>query len=124
VADGFLPFIAQKEFVGDLSGYRDAGRLASHAGLAPVARDSGRRSGNYHRPKCYHRRPRHISYLAAQTAMMPPGPSRECHLKKRSEGLIHTQALLTLARRRADMLWAMLRDKRLFASVPPVTQTA
>ncbi len=29
--------------VGDLSGYRDAGRLASHAGLAPVARDSGRR---------------------------------------------------------------------------------
>ncbi|MGW3465974.1 IS110 family transposase, partial [Streptomyces olivaceoviridis] len=37
--------------VGDLSGYKDAGRLASHAGLAPVPRDSGRRTGNYHRPK-------------------------------------------------------------------------
>jgi transposase len=110
--------------VGDLSGYKDAGRLASHAGLAPVARDSGRRTGNYHRPKHYNRRLRHIFYMAAQTAMMRPGPSRDYYLKKRSEGLLHTQALLALARRRIDVLWAMLRDKRLFTSVPPVTQTA
>ncbi|MCT9004731.1 IS110 family transposase [Streptomyces rhizosphaerihabitans] len=110
--------------VGDLSGYLDAGRLASHAGLAPVARDSGRRTGNYHRPKRYNRRLRHIFYMAAQTAMMRPGPSRDYYLKKRSEGLLHTQALLSLARRRVDVLWAMLRDKRLFTSTPPVTQTA
>ncbi|MGW0204835.1 IS110 family transposase [Streptomyces sp. NPDC003233] len=110
--------------VGDLSGYRDAGRLASHAGLAPVARDSGRRTGNYHRPKRYNRRLRHIFYMAAQTAMMRPGPSRDYYLRKRSEGLLHTQALLALARRRVDVLWAMLRDKRLFTSAPPVTQTA
>ncbi|MFD7019867.1 IS110 family transposase, partial [Streptomyces sp. NPDC059928] len=38
--------------------------------------------------------------------------------------LLHTQALLALARRRVDVLWAMLRDKRLFTSAPPVTQTA
>lgn len=110
--------------VGDLSGYRDAGRLASHAGLAPVARDSGRRTGNYHRPKRYHRRLRHIFYMAAQTAMMRPGPSRDYYLKKRGEGLLHTQALLSLARRRIDVLWAMLRDGRLFTSAPPVTRAA
>ncbi|MYV47976.1 IS110 family transposase [Streptomyces sp. SID2888] len=110
--------------VGDLSGYRDAGRLASHAGLAPVPRDSGRRSGNHHRPKRYSRRLRHIFYMAAQTAMMRPGPSRDYYLKKRGEGLLHTQALLALARRRVDVLWAMLRDKRLFTSAPSVTQTA
>lgn len=110
--------------VGDLSGYRDAGRLASHAGLAPVARDSGRRTGNYHRPKRYSRRLRRIFYMAAQTAMMRPGPSRDYYLRKRAEGLLHTQALLALARRRVDVLWAMLRDKRLFTSAPPVTQTA
>jgi transposase len=110
--------------VGDLSGYRDAGRLASHAGLAPVARDSGRRTGNYHRPKRYNRRLRHIFYMAAQTAMMRPGPSRDYYLKKRGEGLLHTQALLALARRRIDVLWAMLRDGRLFTSVPPVTRAA
>jgi transposase len=110
--------------VGDLSGYRDAGRLASHAGLAPVARDSGRRTGNYHRPKRYNRRLRHVFYMAAQTAMMRPGPSRDYYLEKRAQGMLHTQALLALARRRVDVLWAMLRDKRLFTPAPPVTQAA
>lgn len=33
-------------------------------------------------------------------------------------------ALLSLARRRVDVLWARLRDKRLFTPAPPVTQTA
>ncbi|MFE6049121.1 transposase, partial [Kitasatospora sp. NPDC056446] len=110
--------------VGDLSGYRDAGRLASHAGLAPVPRDSGRRTGNYHRPQRYNRRLRWLFYMSAQTAMMRPGPSRDYYLKKRGEGLLHVQALLALARRRVDVLWAMLRDKRLFTSAPPDTQTA
>ncbi|MEV5646386.1 IS110 family transposase [Streptomyces flaveolus] len=110
--------------VGDLSGYKDAGRLASHAGLAPVALDSGRRTGNYHRPKRYHRRLRHVFYLSAQSAMMRPGPSRDYYLKKRAEGLLHTQALLALARRRVDVLWAMLRDGRLFTPTAPVTQAA
>lgn len=111
--------------VGDLSGYESAGRLASHAGLAPVPRDSGRRTGNNHRPKRYHCRLRWVFYMAAQTAMMRPGPSRDYYLKKWAEGLHHTQALLALARRRVDVLWAMLRDKRLFTPVPPpTTQTA
>ncbi|MFI6937617.1 IS110 family transposase [Streptomyces sp. NPDC050287] len=110
--------------VGDLSSYADAGRLAAHAGLAPVPRDSGRRTGNHHRPKRYHRRLRHVFYMAAQTAMMRPGPSRDYYLKKRAEGLTHTQALLALARRRVDVLWAMLRDKRHFTPTPPVTQSA
>lgn len=108
--------------VGDLSGYKDAGRLASHAGLAPVPRDSGRRTGNYHRPKRYHRRLRWLFYMSAQTAMMRPGPSRDYYLKKRAEGLIHTQALLALARRRVDVLWAMLRDGRQYTTASSVTQ--
>lgn len=110
--------------VGDLPGCRDAGRLAPHDGLTPVARDSGRRIGNHHRPKRYNWRLRHRFYLAVQTAMTRPGPSRDYYLKKQSEGLLHTHALLSLARRRVDVLWARLRDKRLFTPAPPVTQTA
>jgi transposase len=60
--------------VGDLSGYRDAGRLASHAGLAPVARDSGRRTGSYRRPKRHNRRLRHAFYLAAPNGDDAPRP--------------------------------------------------
>lgn len=110
------------EFVaiaGDLSSYRDAGRLAAHAGLAPVPRDSGRRTGNLHRPKRYDRRLRWVFYLSAQSAMMYPGPSRDFYLRKRAEGLRHVQAVLALARRRVDVLWAMLRDHRPYVPAPP-----
>ncbi|MGV9351634.1 IS110 family transposase [Streptomyces spiralis] len=103
---------------GDLSSYRDAGRLAAHAGLAPVPRDSGRRTGNLHRPKRYDRRLRWVFYLSAQSAMMHPGPSRNFYLRKRAEGLRHVQAILALARRRVDVLWAMLRDQRPYTLTP------
>lgn len=41
---------------GDLSRYADAGHLASAAGLVPVPRDSGRRTGSLHRPMRYSRK--------------------------------------------------------------------
>ncbi|MFE7114674.1 IS110 family transposase [Streptomyces sp. NPDC057654] len=115
------------EFVvaaGDLSAYADAGHLASAAGLVPVPRDSGRRTGNLHRPKRYSRRLRRVFYLSAQTSMTREGPNRDFYLKKRGEGCKHVQAVIALARRRASVLWALLRDNRVFTSVPPVTQTA
>ncbi|MGW4095221.1 IS110 family transposase, partial [Nocardia sp. NPDC004750] len=45
---------------GDLANFASAGRLASYAGLVPVPRDSGRVSGNLHRPKRYNRRLRRV----------------------------------------------------------------
>ncbi|MFF7476762.1 IS110 family transposase [Streptomyces sp. NPDC008092] len=110
------------EFVvaaGDLTAYADAGHLASAAGLVPVPRDSGRRTGNLHRPKRYNRRLRRVFYMSAQTSMIREGPSRDFYLKKRSEGCRHVQAVIALARRRASVLWALLRDDRLFTPAPP-----
>ena len=115
------------EFVvaaGDLSAYADAGHLASAAGLVPVPRDSGRRTGNLHRPKRYSRRLRRVLYMSAQTSIIREGPNRDFYLKKRSEGCKHIQAVIALARRRASVLWALLRDNRVFTSAPPVTQAA
>ncbi|AJT70194.3 hypothetical protein T261_8602 [Streptomyces lydicus] len=106
--------------VGDMSSHKDAGHLAAHAGLAPVSWDSGRKTGNLHRPKHYKRRLGHIFHMSAHTAMTLPGPSQEYYRKKRKERLIHVQAVLSLARRRVDVLWAMLRDKHLFTAAPPV----
>ncbi|MDQ8707099.1 IS110 family transposase [Streptomyces sp. LHD-70] len=109
---------------GDFAAYADAGHLASAAGLVPVPRDSGRRTGNMHRPKRYSRRLRRVFYMSAQTSMMRDGPNRDFYLKKRSEGCKHVQAVIALARRRASVLWALLRDGRLFTPTPPATQTA
>lgn len=104
---------------GDLGGYANAGRLASAAGLVPVPRDSGRRTGNLHRPKRYSRKLRRVFYMSAQVAMMRDGPNRDYYLKKRSEGLRHVQAIIALARRRVDVLWALLRDNRTFQTAAP-----
>ncbi|WP_035698285.1 IS110 family transposase [Glycomyces tenuis] len=104
---------------GDLSSFADAGHLASAAGLAPVPRDSGRRTGNLHRPKRYSRKLRRVCYMSAQASIVAQGPSRDYYLKKRAEGCRHVQALIALARRRIDVLWALLRDNRLFTPDPP-----
>lgn len=76
---------------GDLNAYPDAGRLASAAGLVPVPRDSGRRTGYLHRPMRYSRKLRRVFYLSAQASMMREGPNRDYYLKKRGQGLKHVQ---------------------------------
>jgi len=110
---GFGPRLAA-EFLaaigGGLSGIESADRLAGIAGLAPVPRDSGRISGNHHRPHRYDRRLLRASFLAAQTAARYCPDSRAYYEKKRSEGKNHKQAVLSLARRRVNVIWAMLRD--------------
>jgi transposase len=104
---------------GDLATFGTAGRLASYAGLVPVPRDSGRVSGNLHRPKRYNRRLRRVFFMAALSSLKVEGPSRIFYQRKRSEHLIHTQALLALARRLVDVLWALLRDGRHFSYQAP-----
>jgi transposase len=87
-----------------------ADRLAGVAGLAPVPRDSGRITGNLHRPRRFNRRLIRASYLAAQLSVRYDPASKHYYDRKRAEGKRHAQAVLALARRRNNVLWAMLRD--------------
>jgi transposase len=118
---GFGPFLGASLLVGagDLRAFPTAGHLAAAAGLVPVPNDSGRRSGNLHRPARYSRPLRHVFYLSAQTSMMRPGPNRDYYLKKRDRGATHSQAVIALARRRIDVLWALLRENRTWTATPP-----
>ncbi|TSD94068.1 IS110 family transposase [Skermania sp. ID1734] len=96
---------------GDMKSFTSADRLAGVAGLAPVPRDSGRISGNLKRPRRYDRRGLlRACYLAAMIAVRLDPTSRIYYDRKRAEGKAHTQAVLALARRRVNVLWAMLRD--------------
>lgn len=104
---------------GDMAAFASSGRLASYAGLVPVPRDSGRISGNMHRPKRYNRRLRRVFYMAAFASLNAGGPSRIYYDRKRSENRRHTQAVLALARRLVDVLWALLRDNRTWQPGPP-----
>ena len=118
---GFGPFLGASLLVGanDLRAFPSAGHLAAAAGLVPVPNDSGRRTGNLHRPLRYSRPLRHVFYLSAQTSMMRAGPNRDYYLKKRAQGATHSQAVISLARRRIDVLWALLRENRTWTATPP-----
>jgi transposase len=108
---------------GDVAVFETADRLAAVSGLAPAPRDSGRVSGNLRRPQRYSRRLLRIAYLSAQISVRYCPESRAYYDRKRAEGKRHTQAVLALARRRINVLWAMLRDGRCFAPAPPARPT-
>jgi transposase len=94
--------------VGDIANFANPDHLAAYAGLAPVPRDSGRISGNLHKPIRYNRL-RRVFYISAFVAANQPGPSRDYYLRKRAEGKRTVQAQMALARRRVNVLWAMIR---------------
>ena len=123
---GFGPVLGASLLVaaGDLAAFPTAGHLAAAAGLVPVPNDSGRRAGNLHKPRRYSRPLRHALYLSAQSSMMRAGPNRDYYLKKRDQGRSHSQAVIALARRRIDVLWALLRDNRTWTTAPPTRAQA
>ena len=101
---------------GNMAAFDSVDRLAGVSRLAPVPRDSGRITGNLKRPRRYDRRLLRTCYLAAQIAIRTDSASRTYYDRKRSEGKTHTQAVLALARRRLNVLWAMLRDHAVYQS--------
>ncbi|NUU33104.1 IS110 family transposase [Arthrobacter sp. C9C5] len=118
---GYGPVLAA-EFLGatggDLTVFETADRFAGVAGLAPAPRDSGRITGNHHRPRGYDRRLLRVFYLSGLSALKSCPSSRGYYDRKRAEGKSHIQAMLSLARRRLNVLWAMLRDGTTYTPVP------
>jgi transposase len=106
---------------GDMTAFDSVNRLAGVSGLAPVPRDSGRISGNLKRPRRYDRRLLRACYLSAQIAIRTDPASRTYYDRKRAEGKTHTQAVIALARRRLNVLWAMLRDHAVYQPVTTAT---
>ncbi|MET8957416.1 IS110 family transposase [Streptomyces sp. NPDC004533] len=106
---------------GDLEAFPTPDRLAAFAGVAPAPRDSGQVSGNLHRPTRYHRRLQRVFYTSALVSIRCDPNSRRFYDRKRAEGKRHVQAVLALARRRVNVLWALIRDRRCYTVTPPVT---
>ncbi|MGW1552328.1 IS110 family transposase [Streptomyces sp. NPDC002346] len=104
---------------GDMTAFGSPDRLAGVAGLAPVPRDSGKVSGNLRRPRRCNRRLLRMFYLSAQVAAVHCPQSKAFYQRKRAEGKSHKPAVLALARRRLNVLWALIRDHRTFEAVTP-----
>ena len=100
--------------VGSISAFESADRLAAYAGLVPAARDSGKRVGNRRRMRGGNKTLKRVFYQSAFSSLRGSAESRAFYDRKRAEGKRHTQALIALARRRVNVVWAMLRDGTTF----------
>ncbi len=97
--------------VGDASSFPTAGHLAAYAGLAPVTRRSGISIRGEHPPRSGNKHLKRALFLSAFAALRDP-VSRAYYDRKRAEGKRHNAALICLARRRCDVLYAMLKNQQ------------
>ncbi|MGW4064529.1 IS110 family transposase [Amycolatopsis sp. NPDC004747] len=95
--------------VGDASNFASSGHLAAYAGIAPVTRNSGTSIKGEHPARTGNRQLKRAFFLAAFASLSDP-TSRAYYDRKRAEGKKHNAALICLARRRCDVLYAMLRN--------------
>lgn len=119
--------------VSDGSTFPTAGHLPAYAGLAPATRSSGS-SIRGEQPSRRGNKQLKRAFLLSTFAALGDPASRAYYDKKISQGKHHTQALLCLARRRADVLfacsatapstnrgrWPRSRDQRLSQEDDPV----
>ena len=103
--------------VGDGSSFPTSGHLAAYAGLAPVTRRSGTSIRGEHPPKGGNKQLKRAFFLSAFAALSDP-LSRAYYDRKRAEGKRHNAALICLARRRVDVLHAMLRTRTEYQHKP------
>jgi transposase len=111
--------------LGDPALIGSADQLAAWAGLAPIPRDSGKRTRRLHTPRRYSRRLRRVVYMSALTAIRCDPQSRAYYQPKRDQGKRPIPATICLARRRTNVLYALIRDNRTWhPDSPPITTTA
>ena len=107
--------ILTAEFIAEAGGidrFPTADHLAAAAGLAPVLKQSGK-TRYQQRASAGNKNLKRILYQSAFCSLSSPA-SRTYYARKRSEGKRHHQAVIALARRRVDVLHAILRDRRPF----------
>jgi len=103
--------------IGDAGGFRNAAHLAAYAGLAPATRRSGSSIRGENPSRRGNKQLKRALYLSAFAALRDP-QSQAYYQRKRTEGKHHVAALTCLARRRVDVLFAMLRDRTLYQPTP------
>lgn len=98
---------------GNISRFRSAAALAAAAGLAPVLRQSGK-TRHLQRPGYANNILKRVFYQSAFRSLADP-LSRAFYQRKRREGKRHHQAIIALARRRIDVLWAIIASPQPFS---------
>ena len=95
---------------GGISRFTTADRLASAAGLAPVLKQSGK-VRYQQRPTAGDKTLKRVFYQSAFISIACTPASKTFYQRKRAEGKTHHEAVIALARRRVNVLHAILRNR-------------
>ncbi|WP_413468271.1 IS110 family transposase [Kocuria marina] len=101
--------------------FKDAAHLASYAGIAPVTRRSGTSIRGESPSRRGNKTLKRALFLSAFASINASPASRAYYDRKRAQGKRHNQAIIALARRRTDVLYAMLRDGAFYTEPTPPT---
>jgi len=109
--------------IGDGTRFANGSKLASYAGLAPVTRQSGTSIRGESQSRRGNHRLKNAMFLAAFASLRSP-ESKAFYDRKRTEGKKHNAAVICLARRRCDVILAMLRNLEPYRTpaTPPVDE--
>ncbi|WP_144930841.1 IS110 family RNA-guided transposase [Kocuria marina] len=99
--------------------FKDAAHLASYAGIAPVTRRSGSSIRGESPSRRGNKTLKRALFLSAFASINASPASRAYYDRKRAQGKRHNQAIIALARRRTDVLYAMLRDGTFYTEPTP-----
>lgn len=103
--------------IGDVTRFCTPAKLAAYAGLGPSSRQSGTSINTTVPSRRGNHRLKNAMFLAAFASLRHP-PSRAYYDRKRAQGKEHNEATLCLARRRVDVLHAMLTRGEVYRWTP------
>ncbi|MCE2526286.1 MAG: IS110 family transposase [Actinomycetia bacterium] len=97
--------------MGDPHRFKNGSRLAAYAGLAPVNHQSGSSTNRTSQHRGGNHRLKNAMFLAAFVASQHDPAAKAYYQRKRTEGKHHNAAVICVARRRCDLILAMLKNQ-------------
>lgn len=109
--------------IGDGSAFPTAGHLAAYAGIAPVTRRSGTSIRGEFPARAGNKQLKNALFRSAWVASNHDPVSRTYYERKRAEGKRHNAAVMCLARRRCNVIYAMLKNGTFYEPPTPAPTT-
>jgi len=97
--------------IGDPNRFETGSRLASYAGLAPIDWRSGKSLNGSPKARGGNHRLKNAMFIAAFVATQHDPNAKAYYQRKRDEGKRHNAAVICVARRRCDLVLAMLKTQ-------------
>ena len=99
---------------GDMSAFPTPGHLAAYAGIAPVTTRSGTSIRGEFPARAGNKRLKNALFRSAWVASCHDPLSRVYYERTRAEGKRHNSAVMCLARRRLNVMYAMMKTRTIY----------